>query len=302
MIIGKSAIRRTLGSVVLALSTLAGGGAAAQDVVVGGKGFTEQQLIAELTSQLLGANGFKPDKRVGMGSAVLRQALESAQIDVCWEYTGTALSLVYKDSEKYTAEQGYEKIRSLDAAKGIVWLKPTRVNNTYGIGMLRAKSEKLGIKSISDLGNAYKSGKTMPIGVNAEFSQRPDGLPGVQKTYGFTVPLDSIVKMDFGLSFQALRDGQVDSAMVTSTDGRIISFDIVVLADDKNFFPIYMMTPVVRKEVLDKNPKLAGLLESLATKLDSDTILKLNAAVDVDKKSIESVATGFLKQQGLIKG
>jgi len=302
MIIGKSAIRRTLGSVVLALCTLAGGGAAAQDVVVGGKGFTEQQLIAELTSQLLGANGFKPDKRVGMGSAVLRQALESAQIDVCWEYTGTALSLVYKDSEKYTAEQGYEKIRSLDAAKGIVWLKPTRVNNTYGIGMLRAKSEKLGIKSISDLGNAYKSGKTMPIGVNAEFSQRPDGLPGVQKTYGFTVPLDSIVKMDFGLSFQALRDGQVDSAMVTSTDGRIISFDIVVLADDKNFFPIYMMTPVVRKEVLDKNPKLAGLLESLATKLDSDTILKLNAAVDVDKKSIESVATGFLKQQGLIKG
>jgi len=247
MIIGKSAIRRTLGSVVLALCTLAGGGAAAQDVVVGGKGFTEQQLIAELTSQLLGANGFKPDKRVGMGSAVLRQALESAQIDVCWEYTGTALSLVYKDSEKYTAEQGYEKIRSLDAAKGIVWLKPTRVNNTYGIGMLRAKSEKLGIKSISDLGNAYKSGKTMPIGVNAEFSQRPDGLPGVQKTYGFTVPLDSIVKMDFGLSFQALRDGQVDSAMVTSTDGRIISFDIVVLADDKNFFPIYMMTPVVRK-------------------------------------------------------
>ena len=94
MIIGKSAIRRTLGSFVLALCTLAGGGAAAQDVVVGGKGFTEQQLIAELTSQLLAANGFKPDKRVGMGTAVLRQALESAQIDVCWEYTGTALSNV----------------------------------------------------------------------------------------------------------------------------------------------------------------------------------------------------------------
>ena len=114
----------------------------AQTVVVGGKGFTEQQLIAELTSQLLAANGFKPDKRVGMGTAVLRQALDSGQIDVCWEYTGTALSNVYKDTEKYTAEQGYEKIRSLDAAKGIVWLKPTRVNNSYGIGMLRAKSRQ----------------------------------------------------------------------------------------------------------------------------------------------------------------
>src|SRR6185436_17570774 len=153
--------RNVLGAAALALIS---GAVSAQTVVVGGKGFTEQQLIAELTSQLLAANGFKPDKRVGMGSAVLRQALESAQIDVCWEYTGTALSIVYKDSEKYTAEQGYEKIRSLDAAKGIVWLKPTRVNSTYAIGILRSKSGTLGIKSISDLGNAYKAGKNIKIG------------------------------------------------------------------------------------------------------------------------------------------
>ena len=143
--------------------------------------------------------------------------------------------------------------------------------------MLRSKSSTLGIKSISDLANVYKGGKTLGIGVNAEFSQRPDGLPGVQKTYGFTVPLDSIVKMDFGLSFQALRDGQVDSAMVTSTDGRIISFDILVLADDKNFFPIYLMTPVARKEVLDKNPKLGrpcwnrSRQSSTATRFSSST-------------------------------
>ena len=104
------------------------------------------------------------------------------------------------------------------------------------------------------------------------------------------------------MSFQALRDGQVDAAMVTSTDGRIISFDILVLADDKNFFPDLSDDAGGRKEVLDKNPKLGPLLESLAAKLDSDTILKLNAAVDVDKKSIESVASDFLKQQGLIKG
>ena len=298
----RTTIRRALGLIAVAMAAIATGAVNAQEVVVGGKGFTEQQLIAEMTSQLLAANGIKPDKRVGMGSAVLRQALESGQIDVCWEYTGTALSLAYKDTEKYTAEQGYEKIRSLDAAKGIVWLKPTRVNNTYAIGMLRSKSSALGIKSISDLGNAYKSGKNIMIGTNAEFAARPDGLPGVQKTYGFTVPLDSIVKMDFGLSFQALRDSQVEAAMVTSTDGRIIAFDVLVLNDDKAFFPIYLMTPVARKEALDKNPKLAGLLESLAAKLDSDTILKLNAAVDVDKKSVESVANGFLKQQGLIKG
>jgi len=288
--------------IAVAMTAIATGAVNAQEVVVGGKGFTEQQLIAEMTSQLLAANGIKPDKCVGMGSAVLRQVLESGQIDVCWEYTGTVFFIATTATEKYTAEQGYEKIRSLDAAKGIVWLKPTRVNNTYAIGMLRSKSSALGIKSISDLGNAYKGGKNIMIGTNAEFAARPDGLPGVQKTYGFTVPLDSIVKMDFGLSFQALRDSQVEAAMVTSTDGRIIAFDVLVLNDDKAFFPIYLMTPVARKEALDKNPKLAGLLESLAAKLDSDTILKLNAAVDVDKKSVESVANGFLKQQGLIKG
>ena len=99
----------------------------------------------------------------------------------------------------------------------------------------------------------------------------------MQKTYGFTVPLDSIIKMDFGLSFQALRDGQVESAMVTTTDGRIISFNLVVLTDDKNFFPFYVMTPVVRKEVLDKNPKLSPLgrfpRSSTATRSRSSTPL-----------------------------
>ena len=84
--------------------------------------------------------------------------------------------------------------------------------------------------------------------------------------------------------------------------GPVISFDLVVLNDDKNFFPFYVMTPVVRKEVLDKNPKLGPVLESLSAKLDSETMQKLNAAVDVDKKSMESVAAEFLKQQGLIKG
>jgi len=100
----RTTIRRALGLIAVAMTAIATGAVNAQEVVVGGKGFTEQQLIAEMTSQLLAANGIKPDKRVGMGSAVLRQALESGQIDVCWEYTGTALSLAYKDTEKYTAE------------------------------------------------------------------------------------------------------------------------------------------------------------------------------------------------------
>ena len=130
--------------------------------------------------------------------------------------------------------------------------------------MLQPTSKELGIESISDLAQAYNSGKELTIGVNAEFAKRADGLPGVEKAYGFQVPLDSIKKMDFGLSYQALQEKQVAAAMVTSTDGRIIAFDLKVLEDDKNFFPTYLLTPVVRKSVLDAHPKLAEILNQLS--------------------------------------
>lgn len=294
-------IKQLLATLVFgSMATLTAPLAWSQDIVVGGKGFTEQLLLAEMTSQLLAAEGFKPDQRVGMGSSVIRQAIESGQVDLYWEYTGTALSVYHKIADKLGAEEGYARIKELDAAKDIVWLQPSRVNNTYAIGMLQPRSEELSIASISELGEAYKAGKSLNIGVNAEFAQREDGLPGVQKTYGFEVPLDNVKKMDFGLSFQALRDKQVDAAMVTSTDGRIIAMNIRVLEDDKGFFPTYLLTPVVRKEVLEKDAKLEEILNRLSAKLDSDTILSLNAAVDVDKKSVQEVASEFLKAQGLL--
>lgn len=274
--------------------------ASAQEIVVGGKGFTEQLIMAEMTAQLLKANGFEPDQRVGMGTAVVRQALESGQVHLYWEYTGTALSVFHKFKEPLGAQEGYEKIKELDAEKGIVWLNPTDVNNSYAIGMLKARADELGISTLSDLAESYNSDKNLVIGVNAEFAQRQDGLPGVEQKYAFEVPPDDLKKMDFGLSYQALRDKQVDAAMVTSTDGRVLAFNVKVLEDDKGFFPTYLLTPVVRKEVLDANPGLSDILNKLSTKLDSATILKLNAAVDVDKKSVGEVASEFLKSQSLI--
>ena len=106
--------------------------------------------------------------------------------------------------------------------------------------------------------------------------------------------------MDTGLVYQALRDAQVDVGLVFATDGRVPAFNFVILADDKGFFPSYALTPVVRKETLDKNPKLAEILNGLSAKLDDATMAKLNATVDVDKKSVEEVAAGFLKSQALV--
>ena len=274
--------------------------ASAQTVVVGGKNFTEQQIMAEMTNQLLQAKGFKTDKRAGLGSAPLRQAQEAGQVDVYWEYTGTSLITYNKVADKLDAAATYAKVKELDGAKGLVWLNPSKANNTYALAMRKADAQAKGIKSLSDLAAKVKGGEALKLASNAEFYARPDGLAPLQQTYGFEFGRENVVRMDTGLVYQALKDKQVDVGLVFATDGRIPAFDFVVLADDKGFFPSYALTPVVRKETLDKNPKLAEILNGLSAKLDDATMAKLNASVDVDKKTVEEVATGFLKSQTLI--
>jgi osmoprotectant transport system substrate-binding protein len=145
-----------------------------------------------------------------------------------------------------------------------------------------------------------KGGEALKFGCNAEFYSRPDGLKPLEEAYGFEFGRENVVRMDTGLVYQALKDAQVDVGLVFATDGRIPAFDFVVLKDDKGFFPSYALTPVIRKETLDKNPKLAEILDALSAKLDDATMAKLNASIDVEKKTVEEVAGGFLKHQGLI--
>jgi osmoprotectant transport system substrate-binding protein len=274
--------------------------AAAQTIVVGGKNFTEQQIMSQMTAQLLKAKGFNVDVKAGMGSAVVRQAQESGQIDVYWEYTGTSLITYNKIKERMSAPETYKKVKELDAAKGLVWLNPSKANNTYGLAMNEADAKKLGIVSISDLAAKVKGGAKLTFASNAEFYARPDGLKPMEEAYGFEFPREDVKRMDTGLVYQALKEHQVDVGLVFATDGRIPAFHFVMLKDDRNFFPNYALTPVVRKQVLDANPKLADALNALSAKLDDATMARLNASVDVDKKTVEDVAHGFLKEQGLI--
>ena len=274
--------------------------ASAQTIVVGGKNFTEQQLISEMTAQLLRAKGFTVDKRAGLGTAAVRQAQEAGQVDVYWEYTGTSLITFNKITDKLDPAATYAKVKELDAAKGLVWLDPSKANNTYALAMRKADASAKGIKSISDLAGKVKGGENLKLASNAEFYARPDGLAPLQKTYGFEFGRENVVRMDTGLVYQALRDSQVAVGLVFATDGRVPAFDFVILTDDKGFFPNYALTPVVRKETLDKNPKLAEHLNALSAKLDDATMAKLNASVDVDKKTIEEVAASFLKAQGVV--
>ena len=283
-----------------AAAALASGVASAQTIVVGGKNFTEQQIMAEMTAQLLEAKGFSADRRAGMGSAAVRQAQESGQVDVYWEYTGTSLITYNKAEEKLSPEETYERVKELDAEKGLVWLEPSDANNTYALAMNRDEAEEMGISTISDLAEKINGGEELTFASNAEFYARPDGLSPLQEMYEFEFGRANVSRMDSGLTYQALQQNEVDVALVFATDGRIPAFDFVVLEDDKGFFPAYSLTPVVRKEVLDEHPELADHLNALSEKLDDDVMAALNASVDVERKTIEEVSRNFLQEQGLI--
>lgn len=291
----------TLKAAVLGAALIgAAGSVQAEEIVVGGKNFTEQQILASATEQYLSAKGYDVSDRSGMGSAAVRQAMENGQIDIYWEYTGTSLITYNKVTEKLNAQQTYDKVKELDAKKGIVWLKPSEANNTYALAMRAGEAGKLGVKTISDLAAKENGGAKLTLASNAEFYARPDGLKPLQKDYGFDFGRANIKRMDSGLVYQALKDSQVDVGVVFATDGRIPAFDFVTLKDDKGYFPSYALAPVIRQDVLDKHPELAGLMDAFAAKLTDKVMAGLNAKVDVDKVSVENVAAGFLKENGLI--
>lgn len=273
----------------------------AATIVVGGKNFTEQYLLAEMTTQLLKAHGFDVVKKDGMGSNVVRQAQVNGQVDVYWEYTGTSLVTYNHVSKRMNAEETYKTVKELDAKKGLTWLNPSAANDTYALAVQQKNPKTNALKTLSDLAAAYNNGKHLMMAVNAEFPKRPDGLPGLEKAYGFKVTRADLRPMDSGLTYQALKQGQVDVALVFATDGRIKAFNFRVLKDDKEFFPNYAIVPVVRTATLKANPGLKAPLNALSAKLTDAVMQKLNAEVDVDKKTVAAVSTAFLKQAGLTK-
>lgn len=275
--------------------------ASAATLVIGGKGFTEQLLLAEITGQYLTANGYDVKLKTGMGTSLVRKALENKQVDLYWEYTGTAFLNFHKN--KFThqpAAEIYKSVKAEDAPLNIVWLNPSAANDTYALAVRQNDPKTKGMKTLEDLAAKLNSGETLTLGCNIEFYKRDDGLKPLQKAYGFAFPRSDVKRMDTGLVYKALKDGNVDVGLVFATDGRIPAFHFTVLKDTKNFFPAYAITPTVRKETLDANPKLAGYLNKLSSLFDDATMSALNAKVDVDKQSVTEVAKGFLKANGLL--
>jgi osmoprotectant transport system substrate-binding protein len=275
--------------------------ALAQTVVVGGKDYTEQLLMAEMTNQLLTSKGFNVEVRSGYSSTGVRQAQEAGVIDLYWEYTGTSLRVFNKVTEKLSPAETYERVKQLDMQKDLVWLQPSRVNNTYALAMRRADASDRRIATISDLAAKVLQGERLNFASGREFHERSDGLVPLQQTYGFQFGRGRVIRFDTDRVYEVLRDTKlIDVGVVFATDGRIPAYDLLVLKDDKDFFPSYAMVPVVRKQSLERNPALEVYLGSLAAILDNETMAKLNGMIDVDNIRITEVASEFLRSRGLL--
>lgn len=276
--------------------------AAAEPIVVVGKDFTEQGLVAELTRQLLASKGFDTQKVQGLSTSEMHAHMLARKGDIYWEYTTTRLSLVYGDRANYDKDAAYARLRERDLSIGYTWLRPTDINNTYALAMRTQSSEALKIATVSELFTAIGRGANLIVGINREFAERPDGLEPLERAYGSRFPREIVRQVDTDYIYQALRISGVDVGVVFSTDGRINGYDLQILRDDKGFFFNYFLAPIIKTETAQAHPPLVQILEALSSKLDSATITRLNAEVDVKRRLIRDVAAEFLRDSGLIQG
>lgn len=268
---------------------------APREVVVGAKNFTESELLQELMAQMLEEHAGVEVKRVKFqGTELCFGALEKDAIQVYAEYTGTGLRNILKDDAPIRgAADAFARVRAaFEERWDLVWEAPFGLNNTYVLVMRRGKAEAMGIRTIGDL-----AGKDVAWGVSHEFLARPDGIPGIREAYGFR-PAD-LRGMQHDLAYEALRQGAIDVMDGYSTDGRLVDPELVLLEDDRKFFPPYEAAPLARADFLRDVPGARRAFALLAGRLDDDTMRRLNYEVDVKRRSPREVAAEFLKSSGL---
>ncbi|HSJ39209.1 MAG TPA: glycine betaine ABC transporter substrate-binding protein [Planococcus sp. (in: firmicutes)] len=288
--------------ITMILSACSGIGFTGKEVTVGGKNFTEQYILSEMTAFLLVEEGFKVNQMNNLGSSVVRSALENGQVDLMWEYTGTAL-LTYMGEESIAdPDEAFQKVKEIDRENGIHWMNMSEVNNTYALVMRSEQAEELGIESISDLA-AYinENPGELTMAADAEFANRSDGLPGVEETYGFEFGSGQVNQMDLGLTQRSLSNEQVDVSMAFETDATIKNYDLVVLEDDQLFFPPYRIAVTINQEVFEEYPEIEEITARLAENLDSDIMRELNYQVDIEGQSVSVVAYEWLVENGFVE-
>ncbi|WP_085992250.1 glycine betaine ABC transporter substrate-binding protein [Oceanobacillus senegalensis] len=278
------------------------GGGNDKQITVGAKNFTEQYLLAKMTTYMLEEEGFDVEETTDLGSTALRQALENKQVDITWDYVGTGLVTYLGEDPMTDPQAAFEKLNEMDQAENdIVWTNLNEVDNTYTLMMRASDADELGITSISDLADYVNNNPgELTMASDAEFTNREDGLPGVYETYGFT--FENVIDMETGLNYNALRDNEVDVSVGFATDARIDAYDFINLEDDKSFFPSYNAAVAMTTDTYEKYPEIEEILAPLSDLLTSEIMRDLNYQVDIEEKSVNKVAKEFLVENGLIEG
>ena len=272
---------------------------------VGSKNFTEQLLLGKMTGILLKSAGANVNDFTNIpGSASARQAQLAGQVDVMWEYTGTAwASYFQEDTPIRDPHKQYVAVRDRDKKENnLIWLPPAPMNNTYGFAAPAATAKKLGVSKLSDLRKIPVKERTFCI--ESEFASRNDGFQPMLKAYGLTygkdVPKSNVKLFDTGAIYAATADGACNFGEVFTTDGRIKALDLKVMTDDKQFFPNYNVASVWRASVLQQYPQIADLMNPVTTKLNDKTLIELNGRIDVQGETPTAVAEDWLRSEGFI--
>jgi osmoprotectant transport system substrate-binding protein len=273
---------------------------------VGSKEFTEQLILGQITKLALENAGATVDDKTGItGTTNVRKALTSGQIDMYWEYTGTGYGELLGNeisSAPKDPKQLFEAVKKEDLQKNnIVWTALAPMNDTYAIATSQDAANELGVKTLSDYANLVSSNASdASLCAASEFINRSDGLPGVAKAYGFDPSQVPTSEVDLGIIFtQVPKRDPCNFGEVFATDGRIPANDMVVLQDDKSFFPIYNVALNVTKDVYDAHGKeLDAIFDPIAKKLTTDALQKMNADVDVNGMTPDEVASQWLSDNG----
>lgn len=261
-------------------------------IVVGSKNFTESVILGELLAQKLESAGCKVDRRLNMGGTfVCDSAIRSGAIDAYVEYSGTALTAILKQPSMNDRARVDVIVRDAYAKRRLRWSPALGFNNTFAMIVRKSDAQSHGLHTISDV---TKIAATVRPGFGYEFTERPDGWSGLQQAYDLRVT-NAPRTMDLGLTYKALASGEVDLIAGNSTDGLIDSLGLVVLDDDRRYFPPYDAVVVSRNDLDERCKGATAALESLHGTIDDASMRRLNYEVDGRKRDVAEVVRGYTR-------
>jgi osmoprotectant transport system substrate-binding protein len=261
---------------------------------VGSKDFVEDITIAEIYAGALQRAGFTVEKHMDLGSTqIATEALLRDDIDLYPEYTGTGLIDVLHLPPMRDRIALYETVKQQYAKRfALTWLAPSPANDSQGLATTGALARRYALHTLAD---CARRAPELRLAAIPEFVARPDGLPGLQTFYG-GFRFRSVKTYTIGLQYDALVHGDADVATAFTTDSQIATDALVVLRDDKHFWPPYNISPVIRTSALDRHPRIAGVLNRISALLTDGVVRRLNAAVNVQHADPSAAAAAFLKE------